>query len=153
MYASDGITFNEILITSVDSNTVRYAGKDVSVNAKMSIKYDARYDLKESETNYSIGSLTNGYCFFYSGIIDGKEVIIDDKYDNCLIVTPTYYHTMIFNNDYTGEYKFKGTTKAFTWAILDDTNVQVKFSDDTIGTVTLKEIDLQSSNKMEYVIQ
>lgn len=44
---------------------------------------------------------------------------------------------MIFDDDYTGEYEFKGTTKLFTWAILDDTNVQVKFSDDTIGTVTL----------------
>jgi len=134
---SDGITFNEILIASVDTSTVRYDGKDVSVNAKISIKHDARYDLKESEINYPIGTSIKGYWFFHSGIIDGKEVIIDDKYDNGLIVTPTYYSTMIFNDDYTGEYEFKGTTKAFTWTTLDDTNVQVKFSDDTIGTVTL----------------
>ena len=134
---SDGITFNEILIASVDSSTVRYDGKDESVNAKISIKYDARYDLKDSEINYPIGTLIKGYWFFHSGIIDGKEVIIYDKYDNGLIVTPTDYSLMIFNDNYTGEYEFKGTTKAFTWTILDDTNVQVKFSDDTIGTATL----------------
>ncbi len=134
---SDGITFNEILITSIDSNTVRYDGKDVSVNAKISIKYDARYDLKESEINYPIGDSITGYWFFHSGIIDGKEVIIYDKYDNGLIVTPTYYSTMIFNDDYTGEYELKGTKKTFTWTTLDDTNVQVEFSDDTIGIVTL----------------
>lgn len=79
MYASDSITFNEILITSADSNTLRYDGKHVSVNVKMSIKYNARYDLNESETNYPIGSLINGYWFFRSGIIDDKEVIIDNK--------------------------------------------------------------------------
>lgn len=134
---SDGITFNEILIASVDSNTVRYDGKDVSVNAKISIKYDARYDLMESEINYPIGDLITGYWFFHSGIIDGKEVIIDDKYDNGLIVTPTYYSTMIFNDDYTGEYEFKGISNTFTWTRLDDPYIQVAFSDGTSGTVTL----------------
>ena len=134
---SDGITFNEILIASVDSNTVRYDGKDVSVNAKISIKYDARYDLMESEINYPIEDLITGYWFFHSGIIDGKEVIIDDKYDNGLIVTPTYYSTMIFNDDYTGVYEFKGISNTFTWTRLDDPYIQVAFSDGTSGTVTL----------------
>ena len=90
--ASDGLTFNEILISSFDPKTIKY---------------------------------------------DGKEVIIYDKYDDGLIVTPTDYSLMIFENDYTGTYEFKGTTKEFTWTTLDNTNVQVKFSDETTGTVTL----------------
>ena len=133
---SDGITFNEILITSVDPNTVRYDGKDVSVNAKIGIKNGARYALKESEINYPIDELITTYWFFHSGFIDGKEVILYDKYDDGLTVNTSYY-LMIFNDDYTGEYRFKGATKAFTWTTLDDTSVQVEFSDDTIGTATL----------------
>lgn len=134
--ASDGITFNEILITSVKSKTIKYNGKDITVNAKININYDDRYYLKESEITYPIGELISGYWFFHSGIIDGKEVIINDKYDDGLIVTPTYYSLMIFNGDYTGTYEFKGTTKTFAWTLLDDTNVQVEFSDGTRGTVT-----------------
>ncbi len=139
--ASDGITFNEILITSIDSKTIKYNGKDVTVNAEISIKYDERYALKDSETTYPIRELVTGYWFFHSGIIDGKEVIMYDKYDDGLIVTPTDYSLMIFNDDYTGEYRFKGTTKTFTWRKLDDTNIQVEFLDDTIGTVTFVNDD------------
>lgn len=135
--ASDGLAFNEILITSFDSKTIKYDGKDVTVNAKISISYDEEYYVKDSEITHTIDEVITGYWFFHSGIIDGKEVIIYDKYDDGLIATPTYYSTMIFNDDYTGEYEFKGTIKSFTWATLDDTNVQVKFSDDTIGTVSL----------------
>ncbi len=137
--ASDGLTFNEILISSFDSKTIKYDGKDVTVNARIRIGYDERYYLKDSEINYPIGEeiSTPGYWFFHSGIIDGKEVIIYDKYDDGLIVTPTYYSLMIFNDDYTGEYEFKGITKAFTWTTLDYINVQVNFSDGTTGTVTL----------------
>lgn len=134
--ASDGITFCEILIASVDSKTIKYDGKDVAVNAKININYDDRYYLNESEITYHIGELIPGYWFFHSGIIDGKEVIIDDKYDGGLIVTPTHYSIMIFENDYTGTYEFKGATKKFTWTRLDDTNIQVEFPDDTTGTVT-----------------
>ena len=133
--SSDGITFNEILITSVDSKTIKYDGKDVSVNAEISIKYDESYALKESEIDYPIEELIPRYWFFHSGIIDGGEVILYDKYDGGFIVTIDY-SLMIFNNDYTGEYRFKGTVKAFTWTKLDETNVQVEFSDDTLGIVT-----------------
>ena len=135
--ASNGLMFNEILITSFDSKTIKYDGQDVTVNSKININYDNRYYLQESEINYPIVNLITGYWFFHSGIIDGEEVIINDKYDNGKVVTPTYFSLMIFNNDYTGEYEFKGTKKTFTWTTLDDTSVQVEFSDDTIGTVTL----------------
>ena len=135
--ASDGLTFNEILISSFDPKTIKCDGKDVTVNAEINIDYDSSYYLKDSEIDYTIGEELPGYWSFHSGFIDGKEVIIYDKYDDGLIVTPTYYSVIIFENDYTGTYEFKGTEKAFTWTTLDGTNVQVKFSDETIGTVTL----------------
>ncbi len=134
---SDGIIFNEILITSVDSKTIKYDGKDVTVNAEINIKYDVHYALKDSEITYPIEELVLGYWFFHSGIIDGKEVIMYDKEENGLLVTPTYYSLMIFNDDYTGEYEFKGNRKAFAWTKLDETNIKIKFSDDdSVGTVT-----------------
>lgn len=135
--ASDGIEFYEILITSMDSNTIKCDGTDVTVNAEIRINYDDRYYLKASEINYPIGDQITGYWFFHSGIIDGKEVIIYDKYGDGLIVTPTYYSLMIFNEDLTGTYEFKGSAKTFAWTLLDDTNIKVEFSDGTSGTVTL----------------
>ena len=134
---SDGVTFNEILITSFDAKTIKCDKKDVTVNAEININYDHRYYLMDSEITYPIGTLITGYWFFHSGIIDGKEVIIYDKYDDGLLVTPDYYSTMIFDDDYTGTFEFKGTTKTFTWKILDETNVQVEFYDNTIGKVTI----------------
>ena len=137
---SDGIVFNEIIVSSIDSKTIKYDGKDVSCNAHIKLNYDESYDLKENIVDYPATEGVIFYGFFRSCIIDGKETVLYDKTENGIITTD--YSLMYIYEDGTGKFKFDGITYEFTWSAIDDTNVKVEFADNSYGTFTLKDDDI-----------
>lgn len=136
---SDGIVFNEIIVSTIDSKTIKYNGKEVSCNAHIKLNYDEGYALKENIVHYPIteSEWYSFHGFFRSCIIDGKETVLFDKTENGIITTS--YSLIHIHIDHTGEFKFDGVTYEFSWSVVDDTNIKVEFSDNSYGTFTLKD--------------
>ena len=147
---SDGIVFNEIIVSSIDSKTIKHEGKDVSCNAHIKLNYDESYALKENRVNYPATEGVIFYGFFRSCIIDGKETVLYDKTENGIITID--YSLMYIYNDGTGKFEFDGITHEFTWAAIDDTNIKVEFSDNSSGTFTLKDDDIGVFNYNSMMI-
>lgn len=150
---SDGIVFNEIIISSIDSKTIKYEGKDISCNAKIELNYDESYYLKEDIIDYSPAEMILYTWFFRSCIVDGKETVLYDKTENGVVTTD--YSLIKFENDHTGEFEFNGSTNEFVWSVVDDISIKVEFSDNTFGTVTFKDDDIIvfTYNEMMFVYE
>lgn len=137
---SDGIVFNEIIVSSIDSKTIKYDSKDVYCNAHIKLHYDESYALKENIVDFPATEGVMFYGFFRSCIIDGKETVLYDKTETGIITID--YSLMYIYNDGTGKFEFDGITHEFTWTAIDDTNIKVEFSDNLYGTFTLKDDDI-----------
>ena len=150
---SDGLVFNEIVISSIDTKTIKCDGKDISCNAKIELNYAEDYYLQENIIDYSPAEVILYTWFFRSCIIDGKETVLYDKTENGVVTID--YSLLKFKNDYTGEFKFNGSTKEFTWSVIDEVKIKVEFSDNTFGMVTFKDdyIIVFTYNDMMFVYE
>lgn len=150
---SDGIVFNEIIISSIDSKVLKYDRKDVYYDAEINLKYDQSYFLKESIIDFPVNEMILYTWFFHSCIVDGKEIVLYDKNENGIVTTE--YSLIKFNVDYTGEFEFNELKYDFTWNVIDDTNVKVEFYDNSFGTITFKDDDIIvfNYNNMMFVYE
>lgn len=137
---SDGLIFNEIIVSSIDSKTIKYDDKDVYCNAKIELNYNQRYYLKENIIDYPVEEMVLYTWFFRSCIVDEKETVLYDKKENSIVTIE--YSLITFDNDYTGEFKFNGSTQNFTWDKIDNISIKVEFEDDSTGIVTFKDDDI-----------
>jgi len=150
---SDGIVFNEIIVSTVDSKTIKYDGKDVSCNAHIELHYDESYYLKEDIIDYTPAEMILYTWFFRSCIVDGKETVLYDKTENGVVTID--YSLIKFERDHTGEFEFNGSTNEFVWSVIDDISIKVEFSDNSFGTVTFKDDDIIvfTYNEMMFVYE
>ena len=150
---SDGIVFNEIIVSTIDPKTIKYDGKDVSCNANIKLNYNESYALKEDIIDYSPAEMILYTWFFRSCIVDGKETVLYDKTENGVVTID--YSLIKFENDHTGEFEFNGSTNEFVWSVVDDISIKVEFSDNSFGTVTFKDDDIIvfTYNEMMFVYE
>ena len=137
---SDGIVFNEIIVSTIDPKTIKYDGKDVSCNAHIKLHYNESYALKENIGDYPARGGVMFFGFFRSCIIDGKETVLYDKTEDGVITTD--YSLMYIYEDGTGKFKFDGITYEFIYSSIDDTNIKIEFADDSSGIFTFKDDDI-----------
>lgn len=150
---SDGILFNEIIISTIDSKNIKYDGKDLTCNAKIELNYDESYYLKENIIDYPTEEMILYTWFFRSCIVDGKEIVLYDKNGNDIVTID--YSLIKFNGDYTGEFNYEGKTHQFNWSVIDSYNVKVEFNDESSGIVTFKDDDIIvfNYNNMMFVYE
>lgn len=139
---SDGILFNEIIISPINSKTIKHEGKEITCNAKIELNYDESYYLKEEIIDYPTEEMILYTWFFHSCIVNGKEIVLYDKIENENRIVTTEYSLIEFNNDYSGEFKFEDKISEFIWSVIDSYNVKVEFNDDSSGIVTFKDDDI-----------
>ena len=137
---SNGILFNEIIISTINSKTIKYDKNEVICNAKIELNYDEHYYLEENIIDYPAEEMILYTWFFRSCIVDGKETILYDKTEKGIVTID--YSLIKFNNDYTGEFKYESKTHEFIWSVMDGLNIRVEFNDDSFGTVIFKDDDI-----------
>ena len=150
---TNGLLFNEIIISTINSKTIKYDENEVICNAKIELNYDEHYYLEENIIDYPAEEMILYTWFFRSCIIDGKETVLYDKTENGVVTID--YSLLKFKNDYTGEFKYEGKTYQFNWSVIDNYNVKVEFNDESSGIVTFKDDDIIvfNYNNMMFVYE